>query len=78
MLFFFRKDLKIRFLTIHKSKCLQADYVVIINNKNYGMDFPSKINDLPIIKLLLAGGLDDHPYSEERRLFYVALTRSKK
>lgn len=78
VIFFKRKDLKIRFLTIHKSKGLQADYVVIINNKNYGMGFPSKINDLPIIKLLLAGGLDDYPYSEERRLFYVALTRSKK
>ena len=78
MLFFLRKDLKIRFLTIHKSKGLQVDYVVIINNKNYGMDFPIKINDLSIIKLLLAGELDDYPYSEERRLFYVALTRSKK
>lgn len=73
-----RPDLKIKFLTIHKSKGLQADYVVIVNNKEYGMGFPSKINDLPIIKILLAGGLDDYPYSEERRLFYVALTRSKK
>lgn len=73
-----RKDLKIRFITVHKSKGLQADYVVIINNKNYGMGFPSKINDLPIIKVLLGGGIDDFPYSEERRLFYVALTRSKK
>lgn len=73
-----RKDLKIRFITVHKSKGLQADYVVIINNKNHGMGFPSKINDLPIIKLLLGGGIDDFPYSEERRLFYVALTRSKK
>lgn len=73
-----RQDLKIRFITVHKSKGLQADYVVIINNKNYGMGFPSKINDLPIIRLLLGGGLDDYPDSEERRLFYVALTRAKK
>ena len=73
-----RKDLKIKFLTIHKSKGLQADYVVILNNKNYGMGFPSKINDLPLIKVLLSNGLDDYPYSEERRLFYVALTRSIK
>lgn len=73
-----RRDLKIKFLTIHKSKGLQADYVIILNNKNYGMGFPSKINDLPIIKLLLASGLDEYPYSEERRLFYVALTRSRK
>ncbi len=73
-----RRDLNIKFLTIHKSKGLQADYVVIVNNKEYGMGFPNKINDLPIIKILLAGGLDEYPYSEERRLFYVALTRSKK
>ena len=73
-----RRDLKIKFLTIHKSKGLQADYVIILNNKYYGMGFPSKINDLPIIKLLLASGLDEYPYSEERRLFYVALTRSRK
>ena len=73
-----RRDLKIKFLTIHKSKGLQADYVIILNNKNYGMGFPSKINDLPIVKLLLASGLDEYPYSEERRLFYVALTRSRK
>ena len=73
-----RKDLKIKFLTVHKSKGLQADYVVILNNKNYGMGFPSKINDLPLIKLLLASGLDEYPYAEERRLFYVALTRSRK
>ncbi len=73
-----RKDLKIRFLTVHKSKGLQADYVVIINNKNYGMGFPSRINDLPLIRVLLGNGLDDYPFSEERRLFYVALTRSRK
>lgn len=42
------------------------------------MGFPSKIDDLPLIKILLATGLDDYPFSEERRLFYVALTRSKK
>ena len=73
-----RRDLKIRFITVHKSKGLQADYVVILNNKNYGMGFPSKMEDLPLVHLLLSGGLDDYEYSEERRLFYVALTRSRK
>lgn len=71
-----RKDLKITFLTAHKSKGLQADYAIIINNKNRGLGFPSKIQDLPIINNLLAE-VDDYPYSEERRLFYVAMTRSK-
>lgn len=73
-----RLDLKIEFLTIHKSKGLQADYVILLNNKNNGMGFPSKINDLPIIKVLLSNGLNEYPDAEERRLFYVALTRAKK
>ena len=50
---------------------------VILNNKNSGMSFPSKITDLSLINLLLDNS-DDYPYSEERRLFYVALTRCKK
>ncbi len=72
-----RIDLNIKFLTIHSSKGLQSDYVIILNNKNSGMSFPSKITDLSLINLLLDNS-DDFPYSEERRIFYVALTRCKK
>lgn len=72
-----RPDLSITFLTAHKSKGLQADYVFILNNKNSRMGFPSKIQDAPILDLLL-DHYDQYPYAEERRLFYVALTRAKK
>lgn len=72
-----RIDLNIKFLTIHSSKGLQSDYVIILNNRNSGMSFPSKITDLSLINLLLDNS-DDYPYNEERRLFYVALTRCKK
>ena len=41
------------------------------------MGFPSKIQDAPILDLLL-DNCDSYPYAEERRLFYVALTRAKK
>lgn len=71
-----RKDLKMEFLTAHKSKGLQADYVFIINNKEYGMGFPSKIQDDPLVDCLLEGR-ETYPFAEERRLFYVALTRAK-
>lgn len=71
-----RPDLQIRFLTAHKSKGLQADYVFVINNKKSRMGFPCRILDDPIIDLLL-GNSDSFPHSEERRLFYVALTRAK-
>ena len=72
-----RPDLKMSFLTAHKSKGLQADYVFIINNKNARMGFPSKIQEADILSLLL-DNYDDYPYAEERRLYYVALTRAKK
>ena len=72
-----RKDLNMQFLTAHKSKGLQADYVIIINNKKTRMGFPSKVQDAPVLQLLL-DDCDTYPYSEERRLFYVALTRAKK
>ena len=72
-----RSDLNITFLTAHKSKGLQADYVFIINNKNGRMGFPSKIQDSPILDLLLENS-DRYPDAEERRLFYVAMTRAKR
>ncbi len=72
-----RQDLKMSFTTAHKSKGLQADYVVILNNKNSRMGFPSMIQDSPILELLLEKA-DNYPHAEERRLFYVALTRAKK
>lgn len=71
-----RIDLNIEFLTVHKSKGLQADYTFVINNKDSEMGFPSKIIDDEFTKSLLDFS-DDYPYAEERRLFYVALTRCK-
>lgn len=72
-----RPDLKMSFITAHKSKGLQADYIFIINNKKSRMGFPSKIQDSPILNLLL-DGYEQFPYAEERRLYYVSLTRAKK
>lgn len=39
--------------------------------------FPSKIEDDPVIKLVIKQH-NEIEYAEERRLFYVALTRTKK
>jgi DNA helicase-4 len=72
-----RPDLQISFMTVHSSKGLQADYVFLLNNKAYGMGFPSQITDAPILQLLL-DNCDHYPFAEERRLFYVAITRAKK
>lgn len=71
-----RPDLKMNFITAHKSKGLQADYVFIINNKKSRIGFPSKIQDAKILELLLENS-ENYPFAEERRLYYVALTRAK-
>ena len=63
-------------MTAHRSKGLQTDYVFILNNKESKMGFPSKIQDASIMDLLLEKA-ETYPYAEERRLFYVALTRAK-
>lgn len=72
-----RPDIQISFMTIHSSKGLQADYVFVLNNKSYGMGFPGQIADAPILQLLL-DNCDHYPFAEERRLFYVAITRARK
>ncbi|MBQ5951561.1 MAG: UvrD-helicase domain-containing protein [Lachnospiraceae bacterium] len=72
-----RKDLDMVFYTAHRSKGLQADYVFIINNRATHMGFPSKVQNPPLVELLLEKA-DQYPDAEERRLFYVALTRARK
>lgn len=71
------KNIKIEFLTVHKSKGLESDYVVILNGNSGTFGFPSEINDDPLLNFLLSKA-DQFPNGEERRLFYVALTRAKK
>lgn len=71
-----RPDLKVQFHTVHGVKGLQADYVFVLNNKSTKMGFPSKIQDAQILQLLVDEH-DDHPFAEERRLYYVAMTRAK-
>ena len=67
---------KIEFLTVHKSKGLEADYVILLqcNKDTYG--FPSLVSDDPVLNYVLTKS-DLFPYGEERRLFYVAITRAK-
>lgn len=77
-----RPDLKIRFLTVHQSKGLEADYVIILNNREAKLGFPAHVKDPPLktelVKIAGELKLDQVSENEERRLFYVALTRAKK
>lgn len=69
-------ELKITYLTAHSSKGLGYDNVIIINGKDAILGFPSKIVDDPVMKLVVKD-TEQIDYAEERRLFYVALTRTK-
>ena len=69
-------NVKIDFLTAHSSKGLGYDNVIIINAKDAVYGFPSKIEDDPVMKLVIKQH-NEIEYAEERRLFYVALTRTK-
>lgn len=68
--------LDITFLTAHSSKGLGYDNVILINGKDDVLGFPSKIEDDPVMKLVIKDD-DAIDFAEERRLFYVALTRTK-
>lgn len=72
-----RADLDVTFRTVHGAKGLEADYVLLPNMTVGTYGFPSQIQDDPVLGLVLAGG-DAYPHSEERRLFYVALTRARR
>ena len=65
-----------KYLTVHKSKGLESDVTILINMYDSVLGFPSKLIEDKMLKLVLPIS-DRYPYSEERRLFYVALTRTK-
>ncbi len=70
------KNYKMTFLTAHSSKGLTFDEVFIINAQNSVYGFPSQIEDDPIIKMVTVND-NSYDFAEERRLFYVAMTRTK-
>lgn len=108
------ENANLEYLTIHKSKGIGADAVILVNAIDDILGFPSKVEDIPLIKLLkdyytpplsirhknrisindnktsntntinynnIKDNINDiflkYMYPEERRLFYVAMTRTK-
>jgi len=69
--------LSIKFITAHSSKGTEADYVILVGMKSGVYGFPCQIVDDPLLDLVLAK-TDTFPNAEERRLFYVAVTRARK
>ena len=67
----------VEYRTVHKAKGLEADYVVLINVFNQQVGFPNKLYP-PYFMNLMHDWDYDKKLDEERRLFYVAITRAKK
>ena len=68
--------LDITFMTAHSSKGLGYDNVIVVNGRNETYGFPSKIENDPVLSFVVKEDLSIE-YAEERRLFYVAMTRTK-
>ena len=69
--------LQLTYKTVHGSKGLQADYVAVLGMCTGRHGFPTEIADDPLLDLVLSVP-EKHPNAEERRLFYVALTRARR
>ena len=66
------------FSTVHGAKGREADNVIVLDLDDGRWGFPSKVEDDPLLELVLPsipGGA--YPFAEERRLFYVAMTRAR-
>jgi len=68
-------NLDVRCNIMQGAKGKEADYVVLVGMVRRGM--PSTIEDDPLLQLAMPAG-DSFTDAEERRLFYVALTRTKR
>ena len=67
---------QMKYLTIHSSKGLESKYIIILNNEDSPYGFPNKLENHPILKYVTPNK-KEIPYAEERRLFFVAITRCK-
>lgn len=70
-------DLRVSFKSIHASKGLEADHVIILGASCGRLGLPSEIIDDPLLDLVLPEP-EPFKHAEERRVFYVALTRARK
>lgn len=68
------RQLDIQFMTCHASKGKEADFVIIVNVDEG--QFPAKAKTMHLDDVLTLSD-ETFPDAEERRLFYVAMTRAR-
>jgi DNA helicase-4 len=66
----------VEFRTVHGSKGLEADFVILVGLESGRSGFPAD-KGCDWFEEMILPKLEDYPFAEERRLFYVALTRAR-
>ncbi len=69
-------QIKVEYQTAHASKGGEADHVIVRDMSQGLLGFPSGIEDDELLDLVLPKP-EGFEYAEERRLFYVVLTRAR-
>ena len=70
------QKLTIPFCSMHKAKGITRDIIIVVNANSGSHGIPATRGNDPVAEVLLTK-LDDYPHAEERRLWYVAITRAK-
>lgn len=71
------EHLEVEALSFHRAKGLEADYTILLDVSEGDYGVPSRIEDDELLHLVIPEP-ETFPYAEERRLFYVALTRASR
>lgn len=71
------EHLEVEAFSFHRAKGLEADYTILIDVSEGDYGVPSRIEDDELLHLVIPEP-ETFPYAEERRLFYVALTRASR
>jgi DNA helicase-4 len=70
-------NIEVSGMSFHRSKGLEADYTILLDVSEGDYGVPSRIEDDELLNLVIPRP-ETYAYAEERRLFYVALTRASR